>query len=146
MSNKAPRTEVVQRDCIASQVRLLNRVITNLYDDALRPLGLRVSQMGILVATSNLGLARPADLCRALHMDASTLSRNVERMRRKGWLEIAPGEDFRSRPFRLTPRAKRLLDRALPDWKRAQDEAAALLGERGSGLLRRITRAIGPEA
>src|SRR5262245_22309850 len=38
--------------CIASRVRILNRAISAIYDDALRPSGLKVSQMNILVVTA----------------------------------------------------------------------------------------------
>ena len=42
---------------------MLNRVVTNFYDDALRPLGLKVSQLNILVAAAKMGTARPAEVC-----------------------------------------------------------------------------------
>src|SRR5215467_15730861 len=88
--------DAIARNCIAVRLRLLNRVVTNLYDDALRPLGLKVSQLNILVVTAKLGLAQPAKVCDLFRLDASTLSRNVERMRARGWLEIVPGEDART--------------------------------------------------
>src|SRR5580704_6391066 len=96
--------DAIARNCIAVRVRQLNRVITNLYDDALRPLRLKISQLNVLVAAAKLGLAQPTKLCEILQMDASTVSRNVDRMRAKGWLEIVSGEDGRTQPFRLTPR------------------------------------------
>src|SRR3979411_8264 len=106
--------DTISRTCIAVRLRLLNRVVTNLYDDALRPLGVKVSQLNILVVTTKLGLAQPAKACDILPPDTSTLSRNVERMRAKGWLEVVPGEDARTRPFRLTAQGKKLLERAAP--------------------------------
>jgi len=50
--------DTISRTCIAVRLRLLNRVVTNFYDDALRPLGLKVSQLNILIVTVKLGLAR----------------------------------------------------------------------------------------
>ncbi len=105
--------------CIAVRLRLLNRVVTNLYDDALRPLGLKVSQLNILVVTAKLGLARPARVCDLLQLDASTLSRNVKPLQAHGWLEVVPGADARAQPFRLTPRGKRLIEKAVPAWEEA---------------------------
>jgi DNA-binding MarR family transcriptional regulator len=129
------------------QLRLLNRVVTNLYDDALRPLGLKVSQVNILVVTAKLGLAQPAQVCDILHLDTSTLSRNVERMRAKGWLEIVPGEDARTQPFRLTAQGKRLLERAVPAWEQAQHQAEELLGDDGIALLNKAASRLGmPQA
>jgi DNA-binding MarR family transcriptional regulator len=132
---KSRDIDTIARTCIAVRLRLLNRVVTNLYDEALRPLGLKVSQLNILVVTAKLGLARPAKVCDLLQLDTSTLSRNVERMRAHGWLEVVPEEDARAQPFRLTPQGKRLLDRAVPAWEQAQQQAGELLGEDGVALL-----------
>src|SRR5438105_7209154 len=116
--------DTISRTCIAVRLRLLNRVVTNFYDDALRPLGLKVSQLNILIVTSRLGLARPAQVCEILQLDTSTLSRNVERMRSNGWLEAVPEEDARAQPFRLTAEGKRLIEKAIPAWEEGQRQAA----------------------
>src|SRR6266403_3703729 len=107
----------ISRTCIAVRLRLLNRVVTNFYDDALRPLGLKVSQLNILIVTARLGLARPIQVCEILQLDTSTLSRNVERMRAHGWLEVVPDEDARTQPFRLTAQGRGLIDKAVPAWR-----------------------------
>jgi DNA-binding MarR family transcriptional regulator len=139
--------DAIARTCIAVRLRLLNRVITNLYDDALRPLGLKVSQLNILVVTAKLGLAQPAKICDVLQLDTSTLSRDVERMRAKGWLEIVPGEDARTQPFRLTAHGRRLLERAVPAWEQAQQQAGELLGKDGVALLSKTASKLGmPQA
>jgi DNA-binding MarR family transcriptional regulator len=119
----------IAKTCIAVRLRSLNRVVTNLYDDALRPLGLKISQMNILVVAAKLGVARPSQVCDLLQLDVSTLSRNLERMRAQGWLEVVPGEDARTQSFRLTTAGKRLLEKAIPAWETAQQEAKKMLGE-----------------
>jgi DNA-binding MarR family transcriptional regulator len=139
----SPAIDAIARNCIAVRLRLLNRVVTNLYDDALRPLGLKVSQLNILVVTAKLGLAQPAKVCDILQLDPSTLSRNVERMRARGWLEVVPGEDARTQPFRLTARGGRLLERAVPAWGQAQQQAQELLGDEGTALLDKAARKLG---
>ena len=138
MATKLQTTiDTIAAECIAVRMRMLNRVVTNIYDDALRPLGVRVSQMNILVAAGRMGTARPAEVCERLHLDVSTLSRNVERMQARGWLEVMPDEDGRAQPFRLTTQGRRLLEEAAPAWKKAQQKATALLGERVVELLGR---------
>src|SRR5436305_6308898 len=119
----------VASECIAVRLRMLNRVITNIYDDELRLLGLKVSQMNILVAAAKMGTARPIEVCEHLHLDVSTLSRNVERMKVRGWLETVPDEDGRSQPFRLTPRGRKLLEKAVPAWSEAQQQVKKVLGD-----------------
>src|SRR6476469_10476598 len=106
----------VAGECVAVRLRMLNRVITNIYDDALRALDLKVSQMNILVAAAKMGTARPIEVCEYLHLDVSTLSRNVERMKARGWLEVVANEDGRSQPFQLTAQGRKLLETAIPAW------------------------------
>ena len=126
-------------ECIAVRLRMLNRVITNIYDNALRPLDLRVSQMNILVAAAKMGTARPIQVCEHLHLDVSTLSRNVERMKARGWLEVVPDEDGRSQPFRLTPQGRKLLEKAVPAWSKAQQQVKKVLGD---GVVEQLNQAM----
>jgi DNA-binding MarR family transcriptional regulator len=121
--------DTVASECVAVRLRMLNRVVTNIYDDALRPLDLKVSQMNILVAAAKLGTARPIDVCEHLHLDVSTLSRNVERMKVRGWLEVVPDVDGRSQPFRLTLQGRMLLEKAIPAWSEAQHQVKKALGD-----------------
>jgi DNA-binding MarR family transcriptional regulator len=132
--------DTISKTCIAVRLRLLNRVVTNYYDEALRPLGLKVSQLNILIVTARLGLARPTQVCEILQLDTSTLSRNVDRMQAHGWLEVVPNEDARTQPFRLTAQGKRLIEKAVPAWEEAQRQAKELLGDEGIALLDRATK------
>jgi DNA-binding MarR family transcriptional regulator len=136
----SPTIDMIARECIAVRVRMLDRAVTNIYNDALRPLGVKVSQMNILVATAKMGMARPAEVCERLHLDVSTLSRNVERMKARGWLEVIPDKDGRAQPFRLTDQGRRLLEQAVPGWNKAQAEARTLLGE---GIVEWLGGAVG---
>lgn len=142
MSKPTTTIETIAASCIAGRVRMLNRVITNLYDEALRPLGVKLSQGNVLAVAAKLGVARPAEVCDILELDASTLSRTVDRMVENGWLEILPDEDGRSHPFRLTEQGKRLMQKAIPAWESAQAEAKKLLGEDGLRLLDAAVRRI----
>jgi DNA-binding MarR family transcriptional regulator len=129
------QADTMARECLAVRLRMLNRVITNIYDDALRPLGVKTSQLNILVATAHAGLAKPAEVCHTLQLDTSTLSRNVERMKANGWLEVVPDEDGRAQPFRLTAKGKKLVARAKPAWEMAQKKATELLGGDAIGVI-----------
>jgi DNA-binding MarR family transcriptional regulator len=143
MTKPATSIDAIARNCIAVRMRLLNRVVTNLYDDALRPLGLKVSQLNILIVTAKLGLARPAKVCEILQLDTSTLSRNVKPLQVQGWLEVVPEDDARAQPFRLTAQGKRLIENAVPAWHEAQRLATELLGDEGIGLLDKVAKKLG---
>jgi DNA-binding MarR family transcriptional regulator len=129
MPKTNPSIETIACECVAVRLRMLNRAVTNIYDEALRPLGLKVSQMNILVATAKMEVARPAEICERMHLDVSTLSRNVERMKARGWLEVVPDADGRAQPFRLTSAGQKLMQKAAPLWKTAQQQAKSLLGD-----------------
>src|SRR5215218_102445 len=139
MAEPATSIEEIATSCVAKRLRLLNRIVTNIYDDALRPLELKVSQMNILVAAAKMGTARPIEVCEYLHLDVSTLSRNVERMKARGWLEVVPDEDGRSQPFQLTPRGRKLLEKAVPAWSEAQQHVKTVLGD---GFVHQLSQAM----
>jgi DNA-binding MarR family transcriptional regulator len=132
-------TDKIASECVAVRLRMLNRAITNIYDNALRPLDLKVSQMNILVAAAKMGTARPSEVCEYLHLDVSTLSRNVERMKARGWLEVVPDEDGRSQPFQLTPQGRKLLEKVVPAWSEAQQRVTTVLGD---GFVHQLGRAM----
>src|SRR6478736_5956238 len=110
------------------RVRLLNRVVTKAYDDSLRALGLRTAQQTILVAISIMKTPTPTQIERRLSLDKSTVSRNVERMQRRGWVEFVPGEDARSHYLKLTAKGTILLRASAAAWEQAQKKVAVLLG------------------
>jgi DNA-binding MarR family transcriptional regulator len=134
-----PTIDTIAGECIAVRLRMLNRVITNIYDHALRPLDLKVSQMNILVAAATTGTARPLEVCEYLQLDVSTLSRNVDRMKARGWLEVVPDKDGRAQPFRLTPQGRKLLEKAVPAWGEAQQQVKKVLG---NGFVEQLNQAM----
>lgn len=125
-------------ECVIVRARFISRTLTAIYDSHLRPHGVKASQMNILVVTGKLDLATPQKVCSYLNLEASTLSRNVERMRAKGWLKNQADADGRAAPFSLTAKGQRLLEEIRPSWRRAQAEANELLGKTGSRDLDRI--------
>jgi DNA-binding MarR family transcriptional regulator len=137
---KLPAAEVIAGECLAVRVRTLNRAVSVLYDEALRPHGLRVGQLNLLVAIARMGTARPVDLCRILQMDKSTLSRDVEVMKRNGWLEVGDSADARARPLRLSAEGEALLEAVVPAWRQAQEKARNLIGDDGAEALIRMGR------
>lgn len=130
------RPDEIAKDCVAVRTRILNRVVSGIYDEALSALNFKASQLNVLVVAAMHEKVRPAELCRLLRMDESTLSRNVERMRRKGWLALEPDRDRRTHWIRLTSKGSQLLERAYPAWAQAQREVMRRLGDEGQAALR----------
>jgi DNA-binding MarR family transcriptional regulator len=128
--------------CIGMRTRVINRVISRIYDEALRPHGIKGSQMSILAVISGFGRAEPSEICRLLQLDASTLSRNVSRMKSKGWLKAATRSDRRAHRLELTSDGERIIQEAFSSWQDAQDKVAKALGEENMAAIRKVARTL----
>jgi len=134
----AKLAKAVAAECLAGRVRLLNRVITNIYDHALQPLGIKINQANILVMLTLTDQASSADIARVLSMEKSTVSRNVDRMKKKEWIDVAGKDDGLSQIITVTSKGRKLLAAAHVEWKKAQKQAAELLGEEGVAAVLKI--------
>ena len=134
--------ETIASECIAVRIRLLNRAVTNIFDEALRPLRVKVSQLNVLMVVAKLGPITPGDVCRKLNMEKSTLSRNVDRMRTREWLKVSQGDSGRKQILELGPAGRRLIEKALPFWKKAQAQTESLLGQRGVRSMHRAANTV----
>lgn len=115
---------------------MTNRILAAIYDEELRPFGLKSSQLGLLVAVTKAGPVRRIDLGRHLSLDPSTLTRNLQVMLKHGWIkEVPDGEDQRGAPLQATARGRKLLERIAPAWQRAQLKAKDRVGETGVNLV-----------
>lgn len=118
----------IMSECTAYRLRIVNRAISKIYDDALRPFDLRVAQLNTLVVVMQARGITPNELSHKMHMDASTVSRNVERMCNSGWLQLADIDDARSHEIQITDKGMKLIADVAPAWEEAQRQAAELLG------------------
>src|ERR1700736_2155515 len=133
-------TRNVEGVCVGGCVRKLNRMVTAIYDGALAGAGLKTSQFSVLVAVANRKQARPSELTELLQMDESTLSRNVERMRARGWLRLERRGDRRSHLIEVTDKGQALIRKSLPAWQRAQENVSQRLGADNVAALRSALR------
>jgi len=128
-SNIAQYLEPAQ-GCVCFNIRKSARAITQLYEEALRPTGLRATQFTLLVATRVLGTATISGLAKGLVMDRTTLTRNMKPLEKQGFIRIMPGnEDRREREVTLTLAGQEILSEALPLWKTVQQSVVENLGQ-----------------
>ena len=106
--------------CVCFNVRKTARAITQLYDEMLRPSGLRVTQFSLLMATRGLDSVTLNRLARAVGMDRTTLTRNLRPLEKQGLLRIVLGADRRERNVMLTVKGEQTMVEALPLWEAAQ--------------------------
>lgn len=127
--------------CVCNTLRMVTRVVTQLYDDCLRPSGLRVTQFSILAAIAHLGEASLKQLEDELAIDQTTLTRSLSLLQRAGVIERASHPDGRIKAMRLTARGRRALEEARPLWAQAQGKVLRELGTKAwAEAQRRLTR------
>ena len=119
---------VVRLPCACANLRRAGRVVTNYYDAILRPSGLRVSQFTLLQALNQAPEISQKQLAALLEIDSTTLTRTLNPLRRKGWLQSEAGADRRELRLSLTTAGKREFKRALPFWRSAQSGLEQALG------------------
>lgn len=130
-------------NCLLTRTRRISRLVTNLYDQALRPHGVHAPQFSLLVLIAKLDGASRAEIGRANHQERSTLTRNLALLLTEGWVEEArAGKDGRSRPIVLTQAGKDLLASATPAWRAAQVKARQLMGDDGAAAIVSIADSI----
>src|SRR5262245_13200386 len=127
--------------CVCRTLRMVTRAVTQLYDDVLRPSGLRVTQFSILEPLARLGEANLTQLADRLAIDQTTLTRSLNRLERDGVIERVPHPDARIKAVRPTTKGRRALAVARPLWAQAQRAVLQGVGSRAwADAQRHLTR------
>lgn len=119
--------EIIE-SCACHKVRMAARAVTRAYDDALRPVGLRATQLVVLVAVAIDGAISIAALAKFMGMDRSTLTRNLGPLEKEGLVAVGLEGWHRSRTLEITKKGRSRLREAIPLWGRAQKALKEKLG------------------
>jgi DNA-binding MarR family transcriptional regulator len=143
-SHTDPRDPLNLAACTCANLRRAMRAVTQAYDAALAPTGLRATQFTVLAALSLSGDVPLGRLAKALGMDRTTLTRNLRPLSDRGLVEDVREGDQRVRLVRLTASGRALLEDARPLWERVQERTVGGLGQtRWAGLLDDLDRLVG---
>ena len=125
----ATELDQVVSTCACFNLRKASRVVTQHFDEILKPSGLLVTQFTILAAVSIAKSATVNELAEILVMDRTTLTRNLKPLERGSWLKSEPGQDQRTRVISLTANGEAILAKAFPLWSQAQSRVEEILGQ-----------------
>lgn len=130
-SFKADLAEVSQvpAACMGMHVRRASRIMTQVYDAALRPTGLVLNQFTLLVSIYLFESTPITRLAQELFTDQTTLTRNLKLLEKRGLVAIKSGEDRRVKLVSLTTEGQTILAQALPLWEQAQAEVMQHFGQ-----------------
>lgn len=137
-----PRPPLPSLPCMCSSVRRASRALTQHYEEALRPLGLRAAQFTILQFLQLAGEVSQGRMGEMLAIDSTTLTRTLALMIQQGWILERRGHDRRQRCLRLSKSGKAQLDRALVVWETVQSRLRSQLGEQAWKALFELTNQV----
>lgn len=131
--------------CTCANLRRAARAVTRLYNGELRGDDIEITQFTLLMALDRTGEIPQGELGQLLALDSTTLTRMLEPLKKRGWVQAKEGNDRRLRIFSLTAAGRAKYRSSLPRWKRAQDGVQKALGEKEMGeltaLLMQVTQA-----
>src|SRR6516164_11627132 len=126
----------VIESCVCHRTRMAARAVTRLYDDALRSVGLRATQLAVLVAAGADDVVSITALAKLMGMDRSTLTRNLVPLEREGLIRLGNEGWRRSRTVEITKKGSGRLREASSLWEHAQETLRGKLGIRKWGTIR----------
>jgi DNA-binding MarR family transcriptional regulator len=123
--------------CPAFNIRAASRVITQLFDEILKPTGLQITQFAVLVGVVSLDSPSINQLAKGLVMDRTTLTRNLKPLEKEGLIKITSGDDKRTHFVKITPKGKSAMEKTLPYWEKARTVVSEEFGQKHlDGLLK----------
>jgi DNA-binding MarR family transcriptional regulator len=126
--------------CACAEVRRIARKLTSLYDMALAPAEITITQYSLLANIGRAGQSSHSELADRLGMDRTTLTRNLRPLIKAQWVAVTSGEDRRQHLLQLTAAGKKKVDRSLPLWEKAQGRFIAKIGTQSFRELRTLLR------
>jgi DNA-binding MarR family transcriptional regulator len=142
----APDSSPARGSCTCGSLRKASRRISQFYDTALAPVGIKSTQYSILSEVdrgSREGSVTMCELATAMVMDRSTLGHNLKPLERDDLvaLRLSP-EDRRKRYVELTKKGRSILQRARRLWRHAEDRFEEIFGKEAAAELRAVLLSI----
>ena len=129
MSSPSPNFDLTGTGyCASFNFRRASRAITALYDNALQSSGIRSTQFAILTAVAKTQPVSISTISQILIMDATTLTRSLDLLKKQGLISISPRSKMRQRFLNLTLEGEKALSRAIPLWREMQQKFESQIG------------------
>ena len=131
-------TEIAENtsaSCISARVRQLSRIVTRVYDDAMRPLGITASQFTLLTQLAQQDGITAVEIGHSLDIEKSTLSRNLKRLLALGHITMDPPAGRRGRGLHLTPKGEMVIQQGFLVWREAQTRTIRVMGPESRSIL-----------
>jgi DNA-binding MarR family transcriptional regulator len=114
--------------CACVNMRRASRAVTRLYDRALEPSGLKVTQYSVLANVMRSGPINVTRLAALLVLDRTTLVRNLKPLEAAGFLKETATRDPREKALEITAAGRDVVEAAAHHWKGVQTRLRDHLG------------------
>ena len=131
---------VLTTPCVCFRLRKASRALTRLYDEALEPTGLTVTQFSLLRNAIRLDGPTVAGLAEATGHERSAMWRTLQPLVREGLVTLAAGKDQRAQRVEVTEAGRDVVETALPYWVESQQRVREKLGPEKQKDLIRVLR------
>jgi len=128
--------------CNCVNLRRASRAITRIYDKALEPADLKLTQYSVLANVARSGPLNTSKLAGILKLDRTTLVRNLKSLEASGFIENAVVSDPRERAIQITELGRTIVAQAQPYWILAQKRIEEQLGAGGLQQLRLLVTSL----
>ena len=129
-------------ECICTLSRRCARALTDIYDRALAPSGLKVTQYSLLRAIGRVEIPTLTGIAETTGLERSTLGRNLRVLEKSGMITLSSGDDERTRVAALTDKARKALRQAEPRWQQVQEQMRSVLPKDVQKQLKLISEAL----
>lgn len=106
--------------CNCLKLRRASQVITKVYDKFLEPSGIKITQYLLIKTISRLQPVNVSDLAAYVHLDRTTLVRNLKPLEQRGLILDVAKSSARDRQLTLSESGKEVLTQATSLWRQAQ--------------------------
>lgn len=127
------------KPCLCTSLREAALALTELYDRALEPSGLKITMFRLLRRLKNAGPSTISEFAAVVNLDRSTLGRNLKVLERDGLVTLACGKDERSKVIHLTKKAEEAIETATPYWEKTQQQIRDIVDEETEIRLNQLT-------
>jgi DNA-binding MarR family transcriptional regulator len=137
-ATRTARPPPLRSACTCGSLRKASRRISQFYDLALTPVGIKSTQFSILSEIDRESVTM-VELAAAMVMDRSTLGHNLRPLQRDQLVILRlAGDDRRKRYVELTRNGKMVLQKARRLWRRAERRFETIFGKKAAAELRAV--------
>lgn len=109
------------KSCVCRNLRMTTRITTQYFDQIFQTVGIPAAQFSLLSDIASRESVTITELAEILLMDQTTVTRNIEILRKKGYVLVRTDDnDSRRKCISISDTGLQKLNEAMPKWNEVQ--------------------------